>query len=102
MATTEWLAEGTEASTSAPLTLAAGEQATISIFRTSGESLNIGCGMALVKKVASNTENCPTNVALDGSNPVIVIQAEGSYVVERINATQAFGVDHDGGTVGDA
>jgi hypothetical protein len=101
MAVTEWLASGTSADTSLELTLAEGESATISVFRDDGEPMDPSSRADLLIK-GSNTEYNPTGFSLTRETPTLTLSSAGVFVVSRSLATGAFGVDHDGGIVGDA
>lgn len=100
MATTEILAIGTSAAESESFTLADGEQCTLSVKRTDGESLSIGGGRATLRKLAADdTTYNPTGHGLSGEAPTMILQAAGTYLMSRDVCDDAFGIDIDGGTV---
>jgi len=99
MAVAEWLASGTTADTSAELTLAAGESATISVFRASGDAMDPNDRANLLIK-GSNGEYNPTGFSLTRQNPTLTIASAGIFVISRDAADGAFGVDYEGGLLG--
>lgn len=99
MATTEIMSIGTSAGDSDSFTLAAGEQCTLSIKRTGGETLSGAGGRAELRKKDSDDTYNPTGHGLSGEFPTMVLQAEGTYLLARGLSDDAFGIDIDGGTV---
>lgn len=94
----EILAVGTTAAQSSTVTLTSGQEATLSLFTSTGVlERPQRPDVFHVEKQASNSEWVRTGAVLTADQPVIVIRGIGSFRVNRpaLNVTQQIGVDKD-------
>ena len=96
MATTELLATGTTAANSADIVVAAGQSCTIGIKRALGAHLNVAEGSAeLFRKDDTGNYN-PTGIGVNHLSANFILDAQGTYRMQRTLSTQAFGLIIDG------
>lgn len=90
----ELIAAGTTLANSADITLAAGESATIFLKSGSGPTVDTAARAAV--QIKSSGAAYFTIGELDRATPVVVIDAPGTYRVQRMASSASVGVDQEG------